>query len=162
MSVGLRPYLASDAKRCAAIFRAAISEIAIEDYSEEACEAWAARAEDLKAFADRLGAALTLIGFTVGEPAGFASLKDGSEIDMLYVDPEYSRQGVATTLIEALERIAFSRGAPKLTVDASDTSKPLFERAGFRAERRNVVRIGKAWCGNTSMNKALGAKTSEH
>ena len=53
MSVALRPFLPADGPRCAAIFRAAIEEIASEDYSEAQCAAWAARADDEAAFAAR-------------------------------------------------------------------------------------------------------------
>jgi putative acetyltransferase len=42
-----------------------------------------------------------------------------------------------------------------LTVDASDSARPLFERQGFTAERRNLVRVGDQWLANTTMAKAL-------
>jgi putative acetyltransferase len=42
-----------------------------------------------------------------------------------------------------------------LTVDASDSAKALFERQGFSAERRNLVRVGDQWLANTTMAKTL-------
>ena len=45
-AVSLRPYLAADAERCAALFRASVEELASEDYSADQCAAWAARADD--------------------------------------------------------------------------------------------------------------------
>ena len=45
----------------------------------------------------------------------------------------------------------------RLTVDASDTARPLFERQGFTAQKRNLVRVGDQWLANTTMTKTLGA-----
>ena len=98
---------------------------------------------------------LTLLAVIDGAIAGFASLKGAEEIDMLFVDPEFARQGAAGALIEALTKLAQARGAKRLTVDASDSARPLFERQGFTAERRNLVRVGDQWLANTTMAKTL-------
>lgn len=156
-AIGLRPYLADDLKTCIVVFRAAIAEIASEDYSEDQCEAWAAVADDEKAFEKKLSGALTLIATLDGAFAGFGSLKGQDAIDMLYVAPAAARRGVGAALVDALSRLAAARGATKLTTEASDTAKPLFEKHGFTAERRNLVTLGDEWLANTTMTKALGA-----
>ena len=156
-AIGLRPYLPDDLNTCIAVFRAAIADIASEDYSEDQCEAWAATADDAKAFATKLSGALTLIATLDGGVAGFVSLKGADVIDMLYVAPEAARQGVASALVDAISRLAAARGAAKLTTDASDTAKPLFEKHGFIAERRNLVTLGDEWLANTTMCKTLNA-----
>jgi putative acetyltransferase len=157
-AVALRPYLPADAKRCAEIFRSSIEELAGEEYDEEQREAWASRADDEQAFGARLAEALTLLAVIDGAIAGFASLKGAEEIDMLFVDPEFARQGVGRTLVDALIRLAQARGAKRLTTEASDSAKPLFERLGFTAQKRNLVRVGEQWLANTSMTKTLGAE----
>ena len=153
-AVSLRPYLAADAERCADIFRASVEELAIEDYSAEQCAAWAARADDPD-FPKRLADALTLVALVDGELAGFASLNGAETIDMLYVDPEFARRGVATALLDALTRLAAARGAKTLTSDVSDTARPLFDRRGFQAQRRNLVQLDDEWLANTTMTKRL-------
>jgi putative acetyltransferase len=109
-AVALRPYLRTDAKRCAEIFRLSIEELAAEDYDEEQSEAWASRAEDEQGFSARLAEALTLLAVVDGAIAGFASLKGAVEIDMLFVDPEFARQGFGRMLVDALTRLAQARG----------------------------------------------------
>jgi putative acetyltransferase len=155
-AVSLRPYLPADAERCAAIFRASVEELAIEDYSAEQCAAWAARADDPD-FPKRLAGALTLVALVDGEPAGFASLKGAETIDMLYVDPEFARRGVATGLLDALARLALARGAKTLAGDVSDTARSLFARQGFQAQRRNLVQLDDEWLANTTMTKRLAS-----
>jgi putative acetyltransferase len=154
-AVSLRPYLAADAERCAAIFRSGVEELASEDYSADQCAAWAARADDSAAFTKRLAEALTLIALVDGEPAGFASLEGAETIDMLYVDPGFARRGVATALVDALVRLAAARGAKTVTGEVSDTARPLFERRGFQAQRRNLVQLDDEWLANTTMTKRL-------
>jgi putative acetyltransferase len=65
-----------------------------------------------------------------------------------------------SALIEALTKLAQARGAKRLTVDASDSARPLFERQGFTAERRNLVRVGDQWLANTTMAKTLVAESA--
>ena len=154
-SVSLRPYLAADAERCAAIFRSSVEELASEDYSAEQCAAWAALADDSAAFAKRLAGALTLMALVDGEPAGFASLEGAETIDMLYVGPDFARRGVATALLDALVRLAAARGAKAVTGEVSDTARPLFERQGFQAQRRYLVQLDDECLANTSMTKRL-------
>lgn len=159
-AVSLRPYLPADARRCAEIFRLSIEELAADDYDEEQRKAWTSRAEDEQAFGARLVEALTLLAVIDGAIAGFASLKGAGEIDMLFVDPEFARQGVGRTLVDALMKLAQSRGAKRLTTEASDVAKPLFERLGFTAERRNLIRKGDQWLPNTTMVKRLAGNSA--
>jgi putative acetyltransferase len=158
MSISLRPYVPNDARRCADIFRSSIEEMAADDYSADQREAWASRADDEQAFGKGLAGMLTLIALVDGAEAGFASLKGGDVIHMLFVAPELARQCVATTLVDALTKLAAARGAKTLTVEASEVAKPLFERLGFQAQKRNLVRVGEEWLANTTMTKLLGAE----
>jgi len=154
-AIGLRPYVAADGKRCLEIFVRSVAELTSDDYDEDQRDAWIAAADDEKAFAKRLAAMLTLIATIDGAAAGFASLEGADCVEMLYVDPDYARRGVATALLGALTRLAAARGAKRLTADVSDTAKPLFDRQGFVAERRNLVTRGDQWLANTTMSKSL-------
>jgi putative acetyltransferase len=153
-SVSLRPYLPADAALCAAIFRAAIEELTVDDYSEDQREAWASRGDDVAAFGARLAGALTLIAIIEGGPVGFASLQS-AVVDMLFVAPAVAGRGVGATLLDALVKLAAARGVKKLSSEVSDTARPTFEKQGFVAERRNIVRRGDEWLANTTMIKVL-------
>lgn len=158
---GLRPFLPADAAVLAAIFVASVSELTADDYTEAQQEAWVAAVEDEEMLAKRLSGELTLVA-TLGESAvGFASLKGNGIIDMLYVHPAAVRQGVATALVDALEKLATARGAKALTVDASDTARPFFAKRGYSAESRKTVLIGDEWLGNTAMKKNLVADDAD-
>ena len=151
----LRPMLPSDTPMLAAIFVASIQELTGDDYSEAQQEAWAAAAEDEEAFGKRLAGQLTLIATIQNAPVGFASLKGPDHIDKLFVHPSVARQGVASMLVDALEKLAGARGAKTLTVDASDTAEPLFMKRGYIAMQRNTVTLNGEWLANTTMQKTL-------
>ena len=152
----LRPFLAADTPVLAAIFAASIEELTGDDYSEAQQQAWAATADDEEKFGKRLAGELTLIATLQNSPVGFASLKGADHIDMLYVHPTATGQGVASMLVEALEKIAGGRGAKSLTVDASDTAQEFFTRRGYVGKQRNTVTVGGEWLANTTMQKTLG------
>ena len=154
---GLRPFLPADTPLLAEIFRASVEELTADDYADGQREAWAATADDLEAFAERLGSQLTLLGTLGGSPVGFASLKDGNCIDMLYVHPAAAGQGVGALLIDAIEKLAAARGANKLIAEVSDTALPFFKQHGFVEWRRNTVPLGNEWLANTTMEKTLAA-----
>jgi putative acetyltransferase len=152
---GLRPYLPADVPMLAAIFVAAIEGLTGDDYNEAQQEAWASVAEDEEEFGKRLAGQLTLIATIQNAPVGFASLKGADHIDMLYVHPSVAGQGVASMLVDALEKLVGGRGATKLTVDASDTAEPFFRKRGYAAMQRNSVTINGEWLANTTMKKTL-------
>jgi putative acetyltransferase len=151
----LRPFLAADTPVLAAIFVASIEELTGEDYNEAQQEAWASAADDEERFGKRLASELTLIATLRNAPVGFASLKGADHIDMLYVHPSAAGQGVASILCEALEKLAGSRGAKSLTVDASDNAQDFFAKRGYAAKQRNTVTINGEWLANTTMQKML-------
>ena len=156
--LALRPFLPADAPLLAEIFRASIAELTGDDYSETQQEAWTATADDEEAFTKRLANALTLLGTIGGSPVGFASLAGTDRVDMLYVHPAAAGQGVGSMLIDALEKLAASRGARRLTADVSDSAQDFFQHCGFVATQRNTVELGGEWLANTTMEKRLAGK----
>jgi len=155
--LAMRPLLPADVPLLAELFRASVDELGADDYSEAQREAWAAAADDAEEFGARLGRELTLVATLDGTAIGFAALADNSRIDMLYVHPAATGQGVGAMLCDALEKLAAVRGTSELSVDASDSARGFFERRGFSAKTRNTVALGGEWLANTTMVKPLAA-----
>jgi putative acetyltransferase len=156
----LRPYLPADVSVLREIFRDSIEALTDEDYTEAQQEAWASAADDETAFGKRLASQLTLVATMQGSPVGFASLAGQDKIDMLYVHPAAAGHGVGAMLADALEKLAGSRGAARLAVDASDSARGFFEKRGYVAQQRNSIAVGDEWLANTTLHKQLAAKGS--
>ncbi|WP_375308061.1 GNAT family N-acetyltransferase [Bradyrhizobium sp. A11] len=152
----LRPFLPEDVPLLAAIFTASIEELTGEDYSEAQQQAWMELAEG-EEFGKHLAADLTLIATIEGSPVGFASLRGNDHIRMLYVHPAVAGYGIATMLVDALEKLAGGRGVQSLTVDASDNAQGFFAKRGYVAMQRNSITVNDEWLANTTMKKTLGA-----
>ena len=108
--LAMRPMLPTEAPLVAKIFRASIEELTATTTARPAGRL-GSDADDEEAFATRLGKQLTLLGTIEGSPVGFASLKGTSDLDMLYVHPAATGQGIGTMLVDALEKLA-ARAAP--------------------------------------------------
>ena len=156
--LAMRPLLPADVPVLAEIFRASVEDLTGDDYTEAQRQAWAASLDDDVAFAKRLGQQLTLVATLDGSPVGFASLAGEDKIDLLYVHPAAAGHGAGTMLVDALEKLAGNRGAAKLTVDASDTAEPFFQKRGYVAQKRNTVSVGGEWLANTTMQKQLAPR----
>lgn len=157
----LRPFLPSDTMALRELFAASIEELTQDGYDEDQRAAWASVAEDAQAFRRRLEDMTTLVIEIDGEHVAFASLKDNSHFDMLYVHPYYAGEGAGTALADAIEKIAAARGAEAITVDASETAVMFFEGRGYKALRRNTIERLGLWLTNTTMKKNLKPDTGE-
>jgi putative acetyltransferase len=159
--LALRPYLAADALLLAEVFRVSIEELTQDDYTDAQRGVWAAAADDEAAFGARLAQELTLVATLGGSVVGFVSLEGADRIGLLHVHPAVAGQGIGAMLSDAVERLAASRGTPRLTVDASDSARGFFERRGYVAQRRNTVSCGDEWLANTTMEKPLTPKAPQ-
>ena len=159
--LALRPFLPDDTPLLREIFRDSIEELTAEDYTPAQQDAWASVANDLAEFGKKLSGQLTLIATLEGSPVGFASLEGKDKIDMLYVHPAATGQGVAAMLVDALEKLAGARGTVKLIVNASDSARGFFEKCGYVAQQRNTVSVGDEWLANTTLHKQLAAAKRE-
>jgi putative acetyltransferase len=156
----VRPFLVGDTPALRELFAQSVDELCQEDYDEDQRIAWISRVEDAGAFAKQLGGMVTLVVMIDGDYAGFASLKDNAILEMLYVSPHYAGEGVGTSLVETMERLAKARGAKDLTVNSSETAVMFFEARGYIASSRNLVPIDDQWLSNTTLVKTLGVVAS--
>lgn len=67
---------------------------------------------------------------------GFGDIDKNGYLDRLFVHKDYQRQGIASAICEKLENFALHK---KITVFASITAKPFFERRGYRLIREQQV-----------------------
>jgi GNAT superfamily N-acetyltransferase len=95
---------------------------------------------------------------------GFASLVASSaarcELDLLYVDPHFTRRGVARALIDAIEEQARVNDVAELWVDASIPAAVVFERLGYQIQERYSKRLGEFTYENTWLSRRLGVENS--
>ena len=82
-----------------------------------------------------------------GEIVGFASLADAGdwlELEDLFVDPVFMRQGVGRALMHDVVEQARRRGVGRVEVNANDHALMFYEEVGFVALGRVPLEHGTA------------------
>ena len=148
-TVALRPMLPADAAVLAAIFRASIEALTVEDTGPPESRTRGSHPLMTRPNSPRVWPSrLTLIATMSHEPVGFASMKDNDLLEMLYVHPEAARREVARALIEALQKPSCAAAAPRASSPMQATprglSSPIAAMRRFAATRWSWAANGSA------------------
>ena len=127
----IRPFQDGDLQSLASIYRDAIQRIGHERYTAEQVAAWSSHADD-PGFAEWIATATTFVAVSEdGACMGFGGLQSHGRIASLFVAPQCMRTGVGSRLLERLLQEFGNLQVSQVTTEASEFSKPLFEKYGF-------------------------------
>ena len=136
----LRAFISDDIHAVAKIYHQAASVLGQQHYSPEQVSIWAdypqAHFEEFEALVSQ-GHTLVAVD-SLNQPIAFGQLHPENHLTLLYVLPEYSRQGLGKQLYTALEAIASANEQTSLSVTASKVSVGLFEQLGFELIEKEV------------------------
>ena len=141
----IRPYRPGDAAAVSALYFESVHGLGAVRYTPEQVRVWAPRVPDPGETDTRArDGRLTLVAEDEqGRVAGFGDINEAGHIDRLYRRPGAERAGVGAALLAALMDHPIARAAPRLTVEASEMARGLFERRGFKVmARRDFERDG--------------------
>ena len=145
LPIRLRRFRAGDAPACHALFRRAVHVGAASAYTPEERAAWAPDGPMPDDWPARFDGALARVALAGWRLAGFVSAGRDGHVDLLFTDPGFVRQGIASRLYARTEADLAAAGAAWLTTEASLLSRPFFERHGWQVEaRQSVIRHGVA------------------
>ena len=150
--MALRLILPADEILLREIYADAIESQAPQLYSDQQVKSWAALAW-LPGVLDQ-----TLkegSGWISGEDAAFALRYPLDRLALLYCRGRAARQGHGKALLERLEADAIADGVRSLRTEASQFSRPLFERCGWRVVAPEIITIAGVPFERYRMHKAL-------
>ena len=151
----IRAYAAVDLDRLIALFRNSVRVGARRDYTPAQLTAWAPDEIDRAHWMLRLAASSTWVAVEGERVAGFISLAPEGHIDMLYVDAQQQRRGIASALLRCVEGSASAQGLASLSTEASITARPFFEHHGFREITVQTVSRGGQELRNFRMARSV-------
>ncbi len=140
----IRPLRPDDCQQLAAVYHDAVMSQAADLYSRAQMEAWSHHADRNDGFRSSLLRGHGLVSCASDDDTiieAFALLDPEDRLALLYCRGRSSRQGRAASLLDALEQHARSRGVRRLRTEASQLSRPLLERRGWRVEAEETVRF---------------------
>lgn len=130
-TISVRVAWPEDAPVVRSVIERAIRLSTIDLYSSTQREVWAS-GSSVDAVRLMIQQSFALVAEVDHRIVGFTTLVD-SEVDQLYVDPDFGGRGISRMLYETLETEAWSRGLEYLTATASLRARPVFEAFGFFA-----------------------------
>jgi putative acetyltransferase len=144
--IQIRRYEEGDAPALAAVFFDSVRQGARGDYTAEQVEAWLPKPVDPHFFTSRASDGRTLLVATDDRDViAYGDLEPDWHIDHLYCTSRWIGRGVGSRLYAELEADAHTRCLTRLTIEASEPARRLFERRGFHVDRRNdLIRNGVA------------------
>ena len=137
----IRIFQHGDHLAIAEIFTTAVHQIASEVYTPEQCLAWASLQINYDHWKRRCELKRPFVAVTDSEISGFLELDPDGHIDCSYVNPKFKRRGIMTSLVRHAVDTCFGFNIHRVYVDASICARPLFEKAGFKVTRENIVTI---------------------
>lgn len=143
----LRLYRPEDLEELVQLFYETVHTVNLGDYTREETDAWvpSPAAVDRAAWGESLSAHYTVVAEREGQLLGFGDMDSTGYLDRLYVHRDFQGRGAASAIAEALEGYALGLGLGRVTVHASRTARPFFQRRGYRTlyaqqvERRGVL-----------------------
>ena len=151
--MALRLILPADEILLREIYADAIESQAPQLYSDQQVKSWAALAW-LPGVLDQ-----TLkqgSGWISGEDAAFAMRYPQDRLALLYCRGRAARQGHGKALLDRIEADASADGVRSLRTEASQFSRPLFERYGWSLVAPETITIAGVPFERYRMHKALG------
>lgn len=154
----IRAFRPDDAPHLAALFFAAIHEVAARHYSPEQVRAWAPQIPDQQRFLARGSDGRTLlvaVDEEDGLPLAYGDVEQDGHIDHLFCRPDVAGTGVTARLYQALEADARRRGIARLYTEASEPARRFFEKRGFVLIEWNDFELAGVPIHNYRMAKQL-------
>ncbi|MCM1041562.1 MAG: GNAT family N-acetyltransferase [Bacteroides sp.] len=132
----LLPYTPDDLEEILQLFYETVHRVNIQDYSEEQVNAWASGRVNREAWDATLRTHISIVAVDNGKIVGFGDMDASGYLDRLYVHYAHQRKGIASAICNRLEALA---EADCITVHASITARPFFEKRGYKTIAVNAV-----------------------
>jgi putative acetyltransferase len=137
------------------LFFDAIHALGPQGYSAQQVHAWAPTPAPPGHWRARTAKLAVNVAVLHGRIAGFIGFSGAGYIDLLFTHPAFTRQGVATALLQDAERNLAGSGITLATSDVSLVARPFFERMGYVVDQEQRVTCRGVELTNFKMSKIL-------
>ena len=126
----IRPLLPGEMEQCCSLVRSVFDRFEAPDYSKEGVASFYSFLDSVpEQFS--AGALAIWAAWKENRLIGTLAMRDGCHICLLFVHPDYHRQGIARALVQTAEKFARENGQEQLTVNSSPYAVSVYHRLGF-------------------------------
>ncbi len=135
----LKLYNPNDLETIMELFYKSVHEVCVNEYTLEQLDAWAPKEPDALRWRNSLNKNHTITAVIDGKIVGFGDVGETGYLDRLYVDKAYLHQGVASMILNNLEKYARAKGIKFMHTASLITAKPFFEAKGYQILQEQIV-----------------------
>ena len=144
----------SDAVALKELFQNTVLVINRRDYSQAEVEDWASCGNNLSNIKERIETHYFVVAVNQqSQIVGFSSITPQGYLHSMFVHKDF--QGVATMLLEEIERYAITAGITRITSEVSLTARPFFEKKGYVVEKEQKRKANQLSLTNFLMAKEV-------
>ncbi|MDA1764182.1 GNAT family N-acetyltransferase [Bacillus cereus] len=127
----IRTFEKEDLDQVLQLFYETVHTVNARDYNELQLQAWAPKRLDRESWLQSLEKNISYVADNNGVIVGFGDYNDEHYVDRLFTHKDYQGKGIASYILQELEKEAVSLGHGEIYTEASITAKPFFESKGF-------------------------------
>ena len=126
------------------------------DYSQAEVEDWASCGDDPSKIEGMIKLTILLL-LLIGnlKSSVFSSITPQGYLHSMFIHKDFQGKGVATLLLNEIERYAVAAGITRITSEVSITARPFFEKRGYIVEVEQKRRANQLSLTNYWMAKSL-------
>ena len=131
----IRKYRPSDCKELTELFYNTVLSVNAKDYTKDQLNVWVTGQADLEKWNNSLQEHFSVVAVDDEIIVGFGDIDRTGYLDRLFVHRHYQGRGIATAICNQLEQVVQG----DITVHASITAKPFFEKRGYKLVKEQQV-----------------------
>ena len=114
------------------LFQDTVLNINKFDYSKAEVEDWASCGNDISHIKEMIRTHYFIVATNQqSQVVGFASITQQGYLHSMFVHKDFQGKGIATILLNEIERYATATGIIRITSEVSLTARPFFEKRGY-------------------------------
>ena len=114
------------------LFQNTVLAVNSKDYSQAEVEDWASCGDDLSNIEEMIKTHYFIVAVNQqSQIVGFSSITSQGYVHSMFVHKDFQGKGIATMLLEEIERYAITAGIMRITSEVSLTARPFFEKKGY-------------------------------
>lgn len=129
--ITIRQYQPSDVEEIVTLFNNTVRSINQKDYTSQQINYLVQKNADYDIWNKKLLPNYTLVACKENKIIGFGSVSNSENLQYLYVEKSWINYGIGKMLLKDIIQHLTDTQQKKITVDASLTAKPFFEKMGF-------------------------------